>query len=148
MRWSRFLIAVLLLFALAEADAGDFSSNEYVRLEVRPVPGKMRPGSSGHIELRFLPSPGIHVNADPPVAFSLDSAGAAVLKGKPVITKDSTTGYLSTTVPVRQEMALPRKTAPGQLTVRGTVTYYYCSDDEGWCNREKEPVEFTIAVVP
>ena len=33
---------------------------------------------------------------------------------------------------------------PGSSGISGTLTYYYCSDSEGWCRREKK--QFTVAV--
>jgi len=143
-----FHTAIFLLLVSPAALAGDPSPNDYVRLEVRPAPATMRPGSSGVIELHFFPAGGIHVNADPTVQFSLDSASALQLTGKPAMTTDTSTGYLSAAVPVKQNVALRKPTAPGSLTVKGTVTYFYCSDSEGWCNRQKQPVEFTIVVTP
>lgn len=148
MRAPRILIVIPLLVGLYEANAGVLSPNDYVRLEVRSVPGTMRPGSNGIIELRFLPAHGIHINIDPPVSFSLDSTDGLNLKGKTVMTADSGTGYLLTSVPVTQAVTLDREIAPGRRTMRGTVTYFYCSDAEGWCNRQKEPAEFTILVIP
>ena len=144
----RISTVILFLSGMLAAFAGASSPNEYVKLEVRPVSATMRPGTSGTIELRFLPAEGIHVNVDPPVIFSLDSASTVSLKGKPAMTKDPNTGYLSTAVPVKQRLLLPAKLAPGACTVRGAVTYFYCSDSEGWCNRQKEAVEFTIMVKP
>lgn len=137
----RLLPAILLLI-------GATSLNEYVGLEVRPALAEMRPGESGVIELRFRPADGIHVNSDPPVQFTLDSGGAVILDGKPVMTTDARTGYLSAKAPVTQKVTLGSAAAPGRLTVKGTVTYFYCSDTEGWCNRQKQPVKFTITVRP
>ncbi len=146
MRALRLLPAILLLLGPANVLAGDSSSNEYVRLDARPASATMRAGTSGLIELRFFPADGIHINVDPPVEFLLDSAAALTLKGRPAMTTDSRTGYLSAAVPVKQKVTLPGDLRPGPLPVRGTVTYFFCSDREGWCNRQKQPVEFTIMV--
>lgn len=139
--------AVLFLLAFPAAVADGPTSNDYVKLEVRPA-SAVRPGTGGIIEFHLLPAEGIHVNADPPLAFLLDSASSLTLDGKPLIPKDTITGYLSTTEPVRQAVLLDRKAKPGVLTVKGTVTFFYCSESEGWCNKQREPVEFTIIVKP
>ena len=148
MRTLRFYMAVVLLAGSPLAVANGATTNDYVRLEVRPASALMRPGASGVIEFHFFPADGIHVNADPPVQFSLDSAVTVIISGKPVMTTDPATGYLSTGVPVKQEISLPRSSNARQVTVKGTVTYFYCSDSEGWCNRQKERVEFTITLKP
>ncbi len=140
--------AILLFVASAKAFGGVNSHNEYVRLEVRSTFAEIRPGASGVIEFRFYPADGIHVNIEPPVEFAPDSAAPVILRGKPVMTMDARTGYLSTTVPVTQQVALGQNVVEGPFTVKGTVTFYFCSDAEGWCNRQKQPVEFTIVVKP
>ncbi len=141
------IAAVLVQCALLASVAGASSPNDDVRVEARAASATMRSGSSGAVELRFFPVEGFHVNLDPPVQFSLDSAVALDLAGKPVMTADSVTGYLSTTVPVQQAIIIRDQTPPGLLIVKGTVTYFYCSEREGWCNRRKQPVEFTISVI-
>jgi hypothetical protein len=148
MHMLRFLTVGLFLLGSLQVCASGSSPDEYVTVEVRPVPSSMHPGSSGIIELHFQPADGIHVNADPPITFSLDSAGVVNLKGKPVMSADTSTGYLSTTAPVKQTITLGKHAAQGRVTVKGTVTYFFCSDNEGWCNRRKQPVEFTILVKP
>jgi hypothetical protein len=139
--------AGLLLFLIPRyALAEDPSANEHVKLEVRPSARVMRSGTGGEIQLHFSPADGIHVNADPPIVLSLDSAAGVRLKGKPIMTMDGKTGYLSTEAPVRQKFTLLRGVKRGPLNIKATVIFMYCSDSEGWCNRGKQPVEFTITV--
>jgi hypothetical protein len=144
----RLYTSFLFLLASHLAFAGGSPSNDYVRLEVQPPSTALRPGSSAVVELLFTPVDGIHVNIDPPVQFALDSTTALTLTGKPAMTKDTDTGYLSTTTPVKQTIVLGKNIPAGRLSVKGTVTYFFCSESEGWCNRQKQPVEFTIFVKP
>ena len=139
--------AILFLLAVPAVFAEGSPANDVVRLETRPD-STMHPGTEGTLEFHFIPAEGIHINVDPPVAFSLDSVSYLTLNGKPSMTKDRNTGYLSTTDPVRQTVRLDKKAAPGMLTVKGIVTYFFCSETEGWCNKQREPVEFTIKVEP
>jgi len=142
-----FLAGALLLGVSSWILAGDPPPNDYVKLDVRPAQAAMCPGGNGEILLHFAPVDGIHVNADPPVDFSLDTTVTAIqLNGNPVMTSDESTGYLSAAMPVKQKIKLHSTAAPGPVTVKGTVTYFYCSDGEGWCKRQKDPVEFTILV--
>lgn len=140
---------VLLLLWSSAARGSDPPANEHVKLKVRAASSSVRPGGTFNVELRFLPAEGIHVNADPPVEFSLDPRETSLrLKGTPLMATDKGTGYLATGEPVRQKIILGPRAAQGQRTVKGTVIYFYCSDSEGWCNRQKQPVEFTIMVKP
>ena len=148
MRAMRLLPAIFLLVGFAKLPAGTSTPNEYVRLEVRPAMQSLRPGASGVIEFYFAPVDGIHINADPPVQFILDPGTALTLQGKTVVTTDAKTGYLSAGTPVKQAVTLGEGTRPGELKVRGTLVYFFCSDSEGWCNRQKEPVEFILLVKP
>lgn len=148
MRPFSLLSAFFFFFCSAQPFADAATLNEYVRLEVHPTSTIIRPGTSAVVEFRLVPVEGIHVNVDPPVKFSLDSAAGISLDGEPVMTTDSSTGYLSTRVPVHQRIMLGKQVAPGRISVKGTLTYFFCSDSEGWCNRRKEPVEFTILVKP
>ena len=148
MRSFEFLTVLLLACAFLQAPTVGAAPNDSVKLEVVPVPGTMHPGTRGIIELRFSPADGIHINTTPAMAFSLDTGATVRLSGNPIVTADSTTGYLVASTPVRQHITVPPDLRPGQHTVRGTVIFYYCSDNEGWCNRQKEPVEFTIFVKP
>jgi hypothetical protein len=142
------LLLFLLLLTSPGTTWGELPANECVRVEVQPVPAALHPGASWEVEIRFFPADGIHINTDPPVQFTLDSMGVVSIHGKPLMIKDSKSGYLSTADPVKQSIEIRKNASPGKLTVKGTITYFFCSDTEGWCNRQKEHVEFTILVKP
>ena len=104
-------------------------------------------GETGELRLTFSPEEGYHINANPPVEFTIDSGKVVLLKGELTQTVDRSNGYLSTRSPVRQTLYVPSTVAPGVHVMKATVTYYYCSDLEGWCVRFRQPVLLSFTLV-
>ena len=94
--------------------------------------------------ITFKPVEGIHINLQPALSFSLDSASLATLSGGLALPKGGP--YLNTSAPVMQRFTISGKARPGRLMLKGTLTYFYCSDKEGWCSRFKQPVEIALTV--
>ncbi|HLF13423.1 MAG TPA: hypothetical protein VI932_00860, partial [Bacteroidota bacterium] len=84
----------------------------------------------------FSPKKGYHVNAVPPMAVQFDSTSPARPGGKIAIPSDSATGYLRTSLAVRQPFTLARSAERGRAELKGVLTFYYCSDAGGWCRKE------------
>ena len=120
--------------------------NQYVQLEVTVSALSMKAEESGELRIAFTPSEGIHINATPAVEFRIDSSSAFVIKGKAAQERDALTGFLSTSVPVRQLFGVAQGTGSGLHALRGTVVYFYCSDSEGWCMRFRQRVELPITI--
>jgi hypothetical protein len=104
-------------------------------------------GETGELRITFSPEEGYHINANPPVEFAIDSGKAVLLKGELTQPVDRSNGYLSTRSPVRQTVYVPGTVAPGIHVMKATVTYYYCSDREGWCVRYRQPVSLSFTLV-
>ena len=47
---------------------------------------------------------------------------------------------------VKQQFQLSPGAPHGPVTLKGTLTYYFCSDKEGWCSKYKQPVEIALTV--
>ncbi len=56
-------------------------------------------------------------------------------------------GIVRTSEPLRQPVALAAGTRPGRYRAEGTVTYYFCSGTEGWCQRKVEHVQLQVTAV-
>jgi hypothetical protein len=138
-----FVVAVLSLPLLAVA--GDASSNEYVQLDARLSRAALSPGAHAKIVFTLRPAEGIHINAEPPPSFALDSPSVATLLGVPSMERD-TKGYLATGTPLRQSFIIAPKAPPGPSRLRGELVYYYCSDARGWCMRYRQPVVLTLTI--
>lgn len=136
-----FVAAALAWFA-SPAPAQDAGPD--VRITVTALRDTLAPGASSELRVSFRPSKGFHVNAVPPMSVEFDSGSAARHDGKIVIPADTATGYLDPASPVRQPFSVPTSARRGPSTLEGTLTYYYCSDAEGWCRRER--VRFAVPV--
>ena len=141
------LTAILCFVGFPDAGMDILTGNSYVKLEVKLSRETAKPGGSGEIRITFAPVEGIHVNADPPVEFRFDSTSEVVLQGTPRLVVDKRTGYLSTAAQVKQGFLVPRTVKPGTQQLKGVITYYYCSDTEGWCTKFTQPVELSLTII-
>ena len=140
------LIPLLILFT--GTGKSDQSKNKFVSYHVTANQSSFKTGSKGTLLFDLQPQKGIHINIQPAPSFSIDTTSGFTSAGNLEIIKDSSTGFLSKQKPIKQSFLVPHNTKTGKATVRGVLTYYYCSDAEGWCSRFKQPVELTIEVVP
>jgi hypothetical protein len=120
--------------------------NQYVQLEVTVSAQTLKAGESGELRIAFTPAEGIHINTSPAVEFRVDSSSSFIMKGNAQQERDAVTGFLSTTVPVRQVFGVAQDTQSGPHILSGTVVYYYCSDAEGWCMKFRQRVEVPITI--
>ena len=140
-------VMITLLLGWLHGPAPDvLKNNQYVGIEVAVSSQTVKSGESAEIRLQFLPADGIHINATPAIEFTLDSSDVFVLKGRAIQQSDALTGFLSTSVPVRQLVGIAPKASTGVQSLRGTLVYYYCSDVEGWCMRFRQRVELPIMI--
>ncbi len=136
--------ALVWLACFTPAPAQVAAPDPHVRITVSALSDTLAPGSASELRIDFKPSKGFHVNAVPPMAVEFDSGSAALHGGKIVIPSDTATGYLDPGLPVRQPFSLSKSPGRGRSTLAGTLTYYYCSDEEGWCRRER--LRFAVPV--
>ncbi len=142
-------ITLALVYQCAAAGKGDNAkaTNANVKVQVHLSRQTFKAGDTGELTIMLEPAEGFHINANPPVELRLDDPKTIMLKGALTQAVDRKNGYLSTRTPVRQTFYVPKETPAGSHTITGTVTYFYCSDTEGWCQRYKQPVSvsFTLA---
>ncbi len=147
---SSVLLILLPFIALSGGnDSSPPANNKYVRFSVRLGQPSLKRGGTGTLLFRLAPQAGIHINTVPPIAFTLDESSGIALTGKlqhATVTVD-TSVFLDTSKTIRQSFTVAPSVKPGRQMLKGTLTYFYCSDAEGWCSRYKQPVEITIAVL-
>ncbi|HUL42723.1 MAG TPA: hypothetical protein VLY03_00030 [Bacteroidota bacterium] len=142
------ILALIVLFtASAIAGGNPPTQNSYVQCRVQTKQKNLQPGSSGELLITLKPQEGIHINLQPAIDVKLDSSVAVTAVGKTEIPRQATANYLDTSIPVKQSFAVPKSAQPGNIVVRGTITYFYCSDAEGWCSRFKQPFLVNLTVV-
>jgi hypothetical protein len=132
--------------AAAQGTAAPSGADDvHVTVKLAASPDTLRPGAGAELLIAFSPKKGYHVNAVPPVSVSFDSAAPAREEGKLAIPSDTATGYLKSSLPVRRPFRLTPSAGRGPAKIGGVLTYYYCSDAEGWCRKENMP--FAVPVV-
>lgn len=150
------ILQILATFLLISAVAVTGESAEPVASSQNPsvittvtIPNQpLARGQTGEIVIVLLPADGIHINAEPPVRVSLDSAATVSLVGEPQQILDETTGYLDADAEVKQRFRVTKNAAAGTHRLKATITYFYCSDSEGWCKPFRHRVELPLLVKP
>jgi hypothetical protein len=145
---TRYTILVFLVLTATLLIAGDKSkTNEFVAVKVTAQKSTLKAGSTGELIVNFKPKSGIHINFDPPVTVKLDSAEAVTASGKTIVPPPTKDKYLDITKPVRQQFTISKSVKPGKVTLKGIISYFYCSGSDGWCSRFKQPFEVSLTVV-
>jgi len=141
------LICLICLWGLSGgARANAQNEEDHLKISLELAADTLGAGAGSEILVRFRPDKGFHVNAVPPVGFELDSGAVATLTDSVTVPLDTATGYLDTRREVRQPFTLSRSATNGKAELTGTMTYYYCSDEEGWCRRVKLPFSASLYV--
>jgi hypothetical protein len=128
------------------ARSGDSpQANTYVKVDISFSQNDLKAGETGKLLIFFTPQDEIHITTDPPMRFALTSSELFVL-GERLVPTDTATGYVDTSQPVVQDLQVKTIAIPGKATLKGTLTYYFCSDSEGWCRRFNQPVELDATI--
>lgn len=127
-------------------DTSSRDAADHVAVEFSLSRDTLSRGAGAAMLVAFAPADGYHVNAVPALSVAFDPTSAVDASGDPDLAADTATGYLDSSVPVRQGMTLRPSAVPGSAEVRGVLTYYYCSDAEGWCRRERLPFALPATV--
>ncbi len=140
--------ALTMILALSligsEASGAGTKQNEYVRVEIALPKQPVMPGDNVDLLVTFKPIEGIHITGDPAVKISVSPSTVVKLRGKQSQVVDSSTGYLSTKEPVKQQISLSSTASPGKHLLNADVTYYFCSDEAGWCRKFVQTVELQL----
>jgi hypothetical protein len=134
-----FGLLVSIAFALAAVCPGFSQVKEKpddVGVAVTASRDTLAPGAASEILFTLTPKKGLHVNGVPPMVVKFDSGSPAVAGDTIIIPADTATGYLKSSLPVRLPFTVAKAGARGRVEVKGVLTYYYCSDAEGWCRKE------------
>jgi hypothetical protein len=143
----RYTLLLLTTLTSSFLIAGDKpQTNEFVSVKVAVQKKVLKAGSTGELIVSFKPKGGIHINVDPPVTIKLDSSETVTSTGKTFVPAPTKEKYLDITKPVKQQFTIAKTTQPGKITLKGIISYFYCSGSDGWCSRFKQPFEIPLAV--
>ncbi|GEM_PF-1123019 len=152
MKMSIFLIAVLFYAKATIAQEG-----EEVKITVQAVNDTVRAGRETKFIFNMQPAEGFHVNVEPqiklvlletkdftPVAEKFTPAAGA----KTLTTED---GYKifdpKHAQPVTFAVKVAKGLKPGKYPVKAKLTYFFCSDKDGFCSFKSREFVFNLVVV-
>jgi len=141
----------MISFALALALAGAGSAPSSTEAGSSPhfaITAQFRPGrtaGAGEVAVTFAPKdPDVKINVTPPPRLKLDE-GQKLLAEKvaPKRAGAPDEKYLDLTFPVVFPVSV-LGSVPAAQTVKGLLTYYYCSHREGWCRKGTADLEIPV----
>ncbi len=107
---------------------------------------ELKSGSKGTILISLRPKHGIHINLETPTSIKFDSSEAFKPTGDLTLPKNPKDNYLDTSKFIQQSITVSKSAKTGAMTIKGIFTYYYCSDEEGWCSKFKQPFELSAKI--
>ena len=150
-----FLLAVMVSLT-TKGVAGVKPANEFIQISVRAEKDSLKAGGQGKLLFTITPKAGFHVNLEPPISLALAEEKNFTLLAKKFI-PDSTIKEITTKdgykifnpkAPVAFNFKVAKSLKPGKHTLQAKLTYYYCSDAEGWCSFTTETFPITITIIP
>jgi hypothetical protein len=141
-----------LLIGAAQAVAG-----EDVKITAKAVKDTVRAGNEARLLFEMQPNAGLHLNVVPAITLELIDAKNFTLLAKK-FAPDSTSKTLTTkdgykifdphhVQPVSFAVKVEKGVKPGRYPLKAKLTYYYCSDAEGWCRFTNEEFVINLVVV-
>ncbi|MFI5253637.1 MAG: hypothetical protein ACHQQQ_14540 [Bacteroidota bacterium] len=106
----------------------------------------VKAGSTASILISLNPKKGIHINLQTPTSIKFDSSEIVKAAGDLVLPKNANDNYLDISKNIVQKIAISKNAKPGTTTIKGNFTYFYCSDEEGWCSKFKQPFEVVLTI--
>jgi hypothetical protein len=147
-----FFAGWFMLLMMSKALAGDD-----VKITAKAANDTVRAGKETRLIFQIHPKEGLHINIEPAIKLALTDAKNFTLvmekfvpdsASKTVTTKD---GYKIFDPKHAQPVAFAVKVAkgakPGKYPLKAKLTYYYCSDAEGWCSFANQEFLFNLVVI-
>jgi len=91
------------------------------------------------LQIFLTPTPGIHINSQPAPEISFESKDLKIVDVKFEVDEKN---YLNTKKPISFYLALNSKNLN---VITGKLTYFYCSEKEGWCSKFTEKFEIKLS---
>jgi hypothetical protein len=137
------MISFALVLALETASPLPPGASPHFDVTAQYRPGKV--AGTGEVAVTFAPrNPDVKINTTPPPRLKLDQAQKLLAeKTPPRPAAAPAEKYLDLTVPVVFPVSVTGPVASEQ-TVKGALTYYYCSHREGWCRKGTADLEIPV----
>ena len=137
------MISFALVLALEAASPVKAGASPHFDITTEYRPGKA--AGTGEVAVTFAPKdPDVKINTTPAPRLRLDE-GQKLLAEKPSSKPGAPPAekYLDLTFPVVFPVSVTSPVTSEQ-TVKGALTYYYCSHREGWCRKATAGVEIPV----
>jgi len=132
-------------------------ASDDVKITAKAATDTVRAGKETPLVFHLQPKEGLHVNIEPAIKLALSDAKNFVLvaekfvpdsTSKTVMTKD---GYKifdpQHEQPITFAVKVKKDAKPGRYPLKAKLTYYYCSDTEGWCSFANQEFVFNLVVI-
>jgi hypothetical protein len=141
-------LALFLFFVVPHLIGGNTTpaENKYVTCKISLEKQAVRAGSRTQLLISFTPQKGIHVNTKPPMSISFDSTSYIANIDTLIVPQSKIPDALDPSKVVKVPFRLKKGIQPGTMKLSGVLTYFYCSDAEGWCSKFKQPFEVTLNI--
>ncbi len=136
----------LFLLCVFTVNSSATSDDDYVKVDIKVSPKQLKANSQGELVIRLKPRSGIHINLEPPIQLTLEESQSIVLLPKQPKPSRTQAGYLYTKKPVRYRFKVAGAATAVTTVIKGKLTYFYCSDEEGWCRMATEDVQVSVMI--
>lgn len=155
-RLNRMVYFLLACFFLLSFNQEGWAGED-VKITAKAVKDTVRIGKETRLLFEMRPNAGLHLNVVPAITLELIDAKNFTLLAKK-FTPDSTSKTLTTkdgyeifdphhAQPVSFAVKIEKNVKPGRYPLKAKLTYYYCSDAEGWCRFTNEEFVINLVVV-
>ena len=136
------VLAIVMATALPALEVPPPSPSPHFDVSARFRPGKT--AGSGEVAVTFAPrDPDVHINANPAPRLKLDTAQKVLGEKAGARPSVGSEKYVDTTFPVVFPVTVLTPVR-GEQAVKGSLTYYYCSQREGWCRKGSAELEIPV----
>lgn len=150
-------LAVYILIVFSRPSVALAQETEEVKISASAKKDTVRAGRETVLVFKMQPAEGFHINAEPPIKLALidtkDFTLAAEKFAPTANAKTLTTadGYKifdpKYTQPVTFIVKVVKGLKPGKYPVKTKLTYYYCSDKDGFCSFKNQEFIFNLVIL-
>jgi len=141
------IITAVFLTSYNQNGPGKSSTeNEHVSVKITLKNQIIASGDSGEIAIEFNPKEGYFINSVPILSIKLDSNDIIASTGKIKIPAGKKPEYVDTSQPVKLPIIYRKDIKKGKYPLIGTLTYFYCSQQDGWCAKYKQTFTLKVTV--
>jgi hypothetical protein len=140
------ILTLLLGTSASHASEAGAGTNKYVSCVVAVSDSVIDRGGSFTISFILHPVDGVHVNGDPTPDFSFTQSDKSIAADTLRFAVDTSTGHLNSEKSLTCVLSISRNSSTGIHTLHGTLSYFFCSDEKGWCNHYDQPVTIHVRI--